>query len=311
MGWFLFTIIILLLVVILYQYALNRSRSKQLQQLHDQLHHIMNDQTDEHLLMITDDKELKNMLIEINHLLDYSRTTAADHMKMEIATKKMIANMSHDLKTPLTVILGYIETIHMNPLMDASERTILLGRVYNKTLEVLELMRRFFDLSKLESGDQEIPLTQIDINEICRHNILSFYDILTAQNFQVKIEIPDESVFILGNEEALNRILNNLISNAIQHGGDGYLIGLSLKPDEEAVMIEVWDHGKGIHELHKDRIFERLYTMEDSRHRSYQNSGLGLTITKRLVEKMGGTIHVSSPPNERTVFAVRFKRLQF
>ena len=86
--------------------------------------------------------------------------------------------------------------------------------------------------------------------------------------------------------------MNNLISNAITYGDDGKTLGMTLRDDETNVYIDVWDTGKGIDESHIDKVFERMYTLEDSRNRLYQGSGLGLTITKRLVEAMDGEIHL-------------------
>lgn len=90
------------------------------------------------------------------------------------------------------------------------------------------------------------------------------------------------------------------------------MLGLKLYPaDAGRVCIEVWDRGKGIAEGHEDKVFERLYTLEDSRNRDYQGSGLGLTITKRLTEQMNGTISLSSQPNVRTAFTLSFPRQSF
>lgn len=138
-----------------------------------------------------------------------------------------------------------------------------------------------------------------------------FNDLLTAKGFEVQINIPDTNVYVLGNEEVLGRILNNLISNAITYGGEGNVIGISLKFNNELVNVEIWDRGKGISESHIDKVFERMYTLEDSRNKLYQGSGLGLTITKRLVEKLGGKIYLSSKPYEKTVFSFTLKRIMF
>lgn len=89
------------------------------------------------------------------------------------------------------------------------------------------------------------------------------------------------------------------------------MLGLSLRADEDFAYIDVTDRGKGIQEQHQDHIFERLYTLEDSRNRKYQGSGLGLTITKRLTERMNGSISVTSKPHEKTTFTVRLKRMTF
>ena len=140
----------------------------------------------------------------------------------------MLSNISHDLKTPLTVILGYAEMLAMEEKINDEERKELNEKVHVKTNEVLELVNEFFDLAKLEAGDQDVPLTRVNINEICRKNNLSFYDVLTAKGFEVEIDIPETNVYVLGNEEVLGRILNNLISNGITYGGEGKVIGITL-----------------------------------------------------------------------------------
>ena len=103
--------------------------------------------------------------------------------------------------------------------------------------------------------------------------------------------------------------MNNLISNAITYGDDGKTLGVTLRGDETSVYIDVWDTGKGIDESHIDKVFERMYTLEDSRNRLYQGSGLGLTITKRLVEAMDGKIHLSSKPYKKRFYSCIKKML--
>lgn len=304
-------IVAVLLGIIAMQYVFNRTRSAGIRRLHEQLNRIVNGGTGEKLLLVTDDQELIPLLVEINRLLERNQQSLASHAKTEIAMKKMISNISHDLKTPLTVVLGYLETINLDMQMSQEERASMLSKVEKKTIEVLELIHKFFDLAKLESGDKDIPLTRIHLNEICRTNMLAFYDVLTAKGFEVHIDIPDQPLYVMGNAEAMDRILNNLISNAIQHGGDGNTIGLALREDEDWSRIEVWDKGKGIKELHRDQVFERMYTLEDSRNSSYQGSGLGLTITKRLVESLGGTIHLYSKPYEKTAFSFSLKKIRY
>jgi len=304
-------LVVILIVVIAIQYRAYRARSSNLEQIHNRLQEIIAGGTSEKLLIFTDDRALIPVLIEINHLLEHNQQTAAGFLKMEQSMRKMISNISHDLKTPLTVVLGYIETINLDPDMNAEERKVLLSKVHAKANEVLDLIRQFFDLARLESGDKPILLSRIHMNDICGRNMLTFYDTLTVRGFEVAIEIPDKPLLAWGNEEALDRILNNLISNAIQHGGEGMAVGLTLRGDDEYVYVDVWDRGKGIDELHQDRVFERMYTLEDSRNKSYQGSGLGLTITKRLVEAQEGSIRIHSKPYERTVFTVKLQRVAY
>lgn len=311
MNIFLLVVIVVLIGIICFQYKRQKQRNTSLKYIHEKLNSIILNSTSEKLLAFTDDKELIPILTEINNLLDLNEKVLAHYSKTEITMKKMLSNISHDLKTPLTVVLGYIETIRLDSNMSSEERNALLSKVENKTEEVIELINKFFDLAKLESSDKDIPLTRINMNEVCRKNILNFYDILTTKGFEVIIDIPENNIYCLGNEEALDRTINNLISNAVKYGSEGKILGLSLRCDEESVYIEVWDKGRGINEIHKDRVFERMYTLEDSRNKLYQGSGLGLTITKRLVEKLNGEIFLESKAYERTSFIVKLKRITY
>ncbi|HEX3022494.1 MAG TPA: sensor histidine kinase [Lachnospiraceae bacterium] len=308
---FLSVVIILLLSICVLQYRKEKQRSMNLRYIYDKLNSIITNSTSEKLLVFTDDKNLIPILVSINSLLEKNQKNLADYSSTEISMRKMLSNISHDLKTPLTVVLGYIETLRLDSSISSEERKALLSKVELKALEVLELINKFFDLAKLESGDKEIPLSRVNIKEICSRNLLGFYDLLTSKGFEVSIDIPEGGIFIMGNEEALDRVLNNLISNAIKYGADGKFLGFSLKSDDSYIYIEVWDKGKGIHESNKDKVFERMYTLEDSRNKLYQGSGLGLTITKRLIENMGGEILLSSSPFEKTSFTVKLKRMKY
>lgn len=304
-----FIVIILILTgIIIFQYRLKAARDKQIKYMYEKLDRIITERTSENLLVFTDDKELIHLLMGINNLLNHNQKILADYTKKEESIRKMISNISHDLKTPLTVIVGYLEIIQSNKSIQ-NELEKEVNKAREKSVELLTLINTFFDLAKLESGDKEMPLEKTNINEACRKSILEFYEILTNQGLDVSIEIPDENIYAAGNQEALDRVLRNLISNAITYGNDGGVVGLTLKQDDSFVYIEVWDKGKGIDEMNKESVFERLYTLEDSRNKLYQGSGLGLTITKRLVESMEGDISLSSKPYEKTVFTVKLKKL--
>ena len=134
---------------------------------------------------------------------------------------------------------------------------------------------------------------------------------LLSKGLQVEIDIPERNFYILGNEHALNRILSNLISNSIRYGSDGGVFGLTLREDKGSIAVEVWDKGKGIAEVHQDRVFDRLYTLDDARNPQFQGSGLGLSISKRLTEAMNGSIHLRSKPFEKTNFTCIFKQMTY
>ncbi|AKG36873.1 sensor histidine kinase [Paenibacillus durus] len=299
----------LLLLGLVMQYRRSRHHSRQLKYIHDKLDQIISQHSQERLLVFSSSPELQTLLTDVNRLLDLNHEGIARRNKLQKSMRQMLANVSHDLKTPLTVVLGYIETLLQDADMDAEERERMLRMIHWKAGEVITQMNTFFDLAKLESGDHQLSLSRVEAGEVCRRNILAFYDILSGKGIDVSIEIPDEACYIRGNNEALDRILSNLLSNAIRYGAAGGVLGLKLNHDTDTVSIEIWDRGKGITEGHQDKVFERLYTLEDSRNRVYQGSGLGLTITKRLTEQMNGKISLVSKPYVRTAFTVVFPRI--
>ncbi|MBU3186229.1 sensor histidine kinase [Clostridium estertheticum] len=304
-------IIFILICIILFKTNVEKKRNNTLKYIQNKLNKIINENTNEKLLVETEDKELKKILVEINNLLDFNQKILADYRKKEISISKMLSNISHDLKTPLTVVLGYIETIKLDNNISKAERDLLLSNVYTKALEVIDLINEFFDLAKLESGDKDITISRVNINEICKKSILEFYENLTSKGYEVSIDIPSTNIYVLGNLDAIHRIMNNLISNAIKYGSDGKYLGLKLTYDDNCSYVEICDKGKGIEEINVDRVFERMYTLEDSRNKLYQGSGLGLTITKRLVEKLGGKISLESKPYEKTSFIFQLKRITY
>ncbi|USK31957.1 sensor histidine kinase [Bacillus sp. F19] len=304
-------IIVVLLVIIGVQSYFRRKMNRDLNEIRNKLSDIIEQETAEKVLIQTDQKTIKLFLIQINRLLDYNQQVIADYMKTKESLRKMLSNMSHDLKTPFTVIWGYVEKLNLDNSMSVEERSEVTSRLHQKTLHVISLLNQFFDLVKLDSGDYSIPLSRISINEICRKNVLEFYDLLQSKNFQVEVNIPEQYYYILGNEEALNRVLNNLISNAIRYGSDGGVFGLTVREDGDYIAIDIWDKGKGIAEVHQEKVFERLYTLDDARNPEFHGSGLGLSITKHLIESMKGSIHLSSKPYEKTVFTCVFHQITY
>lgn len=308
MVYFLLTIILILTGIIFYQYKAKINRNRQLSYIQQKLTTIITNNTRENLLVFTDDKQLISLLTSINGLLNANQKILADYITNQESTKKMISNISHDLKTPLTVITGYLEMVALNKAIPIDEER-KISKAYEKAEELQTLITKFFDLTKIESGDKQASLEKVNLNEVCKKCMLGFYEILTDNELEISINIPNKNLYAIGNEEILTRILNNLISNAIKYGSEGNIIGLNLTTDDQFIYIEIWDKGKGIQEKEQEKIFERLYTLEDSRNKMYQGSGLGLTITKRLVESIDGKIQLTSEPYDKTTFTIQLKKL--
>ena len=298
---------ILVCVILYQQFAFRTGTQAKLRAISDKLKEIIEKDSDEQITVFTENKDLMELAAQINALLEKYLKTKADYRRSEITSKKMLSNISHDIKTPMTVILGYLEIMQLSQTPSGE----MLKKVERKAQSVMELINQFFTLSKIESGDMDIELSRVDICEICRESVLDFYELLSNKKLYVKVDMPETPIYIQGNKEALQRILFNLISNVIRYGADGKYLGISLRDDDRNVYVDVTDKGKGIDRAFADSIFDRLFTMEDSRNRNIQGNGLGLTIAKNLAQRLGGTITLESIPHVKTTFTVRLKKISF
>lgn len=298
---------ILVCVIVYQQFAFRTGTQAKLNGISQKLEEILDTDSDEKVMVFTDNPSLISLATQINRLLVDRQKVRADYRRSELASKRMLSNISHDIKTPMTVILGYLEIMRVN----GDPRQEMLGKVEATAHRVMELITQFFTLAKLEAGDTELERSKLNLNEVCSENILSFYELLSTQDFQIEVDIPNAPIFVMSNLDALQRILFNLISNAIRYAADGKYLGMVLRSDEENAYIDIIDKGRGIPKEFADTIFDRLFTMEDSRNPRMQGNGLGLTIAKNLAVQLGGDITLTSQPNVKTVFTVTLKKMTY
>ncbi|RXI49870.1 sensor histidine kinase [Clostridium tetani] len=256
----------------------------------------------ERIRMQNSNKNLNNLIESINGLVDKFQNSMKLNKEYEDERRKMITNISHDLRTPLTSLLGYIEFIKDNKNLSEEEREEYVNIIEEKGNNLRNLMSEFFQLSKLEGNDIKLNIKKINLSEIIRQSIILFYNDFNNKEIEPVIDLPSEEIYVMADKIAVERVLNNLISNAIKYGYEGKNIGINLEYNKKNVQVTVWDQGKGIPEEELKLIFERLYTLEKSRNKNFQGSGLGLTIVKKLMEMQKGTITVKSIPYKRNEF---------
>lgn len=295
---------LLLCIAVLQQYQLRIGSRKKLRAVERNLKAILDADTDETLMVFTDNKALADLAAQINRLLEDRLKIRAEFRHTEISSKRMLSNVSHDIKTPMTVILGSLEIMRLNGGGDLKT----LEKTEQQAQRVMELINEFFTLAKLEARDMDISLSKIDVNEVCREAVLDFYELLMQRQFRVEVMIPEAAFFVMGNKDAIQRILCNLISNVVRYGSEGNYLGIFVRSDEQNIYVDIVDKGKGIEKAFAKTVFERLFTMEDSRNRQIQGNGLGLTIARNLALQMGGDITLDSSPHIRTVFTVTLRR---
>ncbi|MCY6958536.1 sensor histidine kinase [Clostridium brassicae] len=246
----------------------------------------------------------KELVKQINIFLDRYQHISIDNKNYKEQHQKMISNISHDIRTPLTALMGYVDLLSDNSIIEEKKEEYI-NIIRERGVNLKELMEEFFQMAKLECNDVEIVIEKFNISEIVRQNIITFMNEINERNITPKINIGDEEVFALGDKSSTNRIITNLISNSLKYGYEGKVIGIDLTVDDQWVKLSVWDKGKGINKNGLPYVFDRLYTAEKSRNRNLQGSGLGLSIAKKLAEDMKGSIEVESTPYEKTIFTVK------
>ncbi|MCY6369630.1 sensor histidine kinase [Clostridium ganghwense] len=251
----------------------------------------------------TGNKLIKLLCEKTNSILDKFQDTFHKNQDMLESRKKMVSNISHDLRTPLTSLLGYIEAIQNTDHLNEEEREEYLNIVHSKAQSLSILLEEFFQLSKIEADDINLEISEIDICETLREGILNYYNDFTDKRLKVNINIPESKIYVLGHKGSIVRIVDNIISNAMKYGIDGGEVGVDIREEEKYIWVDIWDNGKGIAKENLPYIFDRLYKEDTARSSKIKGNGLGLTIVKKLAEMQNGSIKVESIPYEKTTFS--------
>ena len=239
------------------------------------------------------DTDIADIAVKINAVLENSRRVIIEKNRAEAEFKQAVTNVSHDLRTPLTSVLGYLQMIESSKLDETTKSRYM--EIIHERLEALSaLVNSFFEFSLVYEGDIEIDAQSVDIHNALRDVLATDYLELESRGFNVEVIIPDTPIICMCDESVLRRVLQNLIKNAYTHGKEYLRVTLSRN------MIEIANHADDIATIDTDRIFERFYTTDDSREK---NTGLGLAIAKELTERMGGRIYAITE-NDLLVFQI-------
>lgn len=223
---------------------------------------------------------------------------------LERVRRDFVANVSHELKTPLTAIRGIVETMVDEPEMDSAVRRRFLARVQDQCARLSSLVVDLLALSRLESGGapEHFPL---DLAALVRECAKEHQQDADAAGLALEIRTGAQPVMVEGDAEDLRTLLTNLIGNAIQYTPPGGRITLTVERDAAQARVEVADTGIGIEPRHLERIFERFYRVDKARSRELGGTGLGLSIVKHIARAHHGDVEVESTPGSGTTFRVR------
>lgn len=263
---------------------------------------IINNSENNYILIPSDIKVVKETAKGINNLLEKFNDSQIDYNRNQKVILQIFTNISHDLRTPITVLKGYIEMLYLQSQKEDLPPAIhaTIEKMQRNSQELVHSVNNLFNLAKIQSGDMVFHIQKVNLTQVCHEIILEFYTILEEEKFHVEVNIEDKPLYANVDLEAVGRILKNLIDNAIKYGNAGKFLGISLYKKDNHIYIEVEDHGAGISEKDKIHIFTRAYTADRKK-----GNGLGLAISQELANSMGGSISVVSIPQEKTVFTIR------
>ena len=237
---------------------------------------------------------------EIGRLAEDFNYMAAEVKRSAQLEKDILANVSHDLRTPLTLIKGYAETVRDLTGDDKAHRDEQMNIIVDETDRLTALVSSVMELSKVTSGADKCERVHFDMGQLC-DEVSERYDAICAQNgWQLQLELPDEELPVYADPNMMQRALHNLLGNAMHHiGKDGIFI-LRAQRCTEGVRIEVEDHGPGIAADDLPYIFDRYYRSRSDAGK--QGTGLGLSITKAIFQQHGFRFGVHSTVGKGTVF---------
>ncbi len=253
-------------------------------------------------------------------LLGASFNKMADRIDQQVKTLKqtdakrreMVANVSHDLRTPLTSLHGYLETLLLKDKdLSPQERREYLEIATSQSARLNQLIGELFELAKLDSSETLLNIEPFSLAELAQDVVQKFKMEAEKRNVEIVAEFGSNLPFAYGDIGLIQRVLDNLIDNALRYTLEGGRISISLKNDSDNIVVKVADTGQGIPEDEISHIFDRFYRLEKPRTTSNQNAGLGLSIVKRIIDLHGSNIKADSVPNQGTTFIFSLPTYQF
>ena len=240
-----------------------------------------------------------NTLEDINDdVIEWAKATQAEIetlKSLESYRKNFVGNISHELKTPIFTIQGYLHTLLDGGLDDPDINKDYLNRAAKNTARLQNIVEDLETISRLESGREIIELRRFDIKALVQEVTDDIQSIANERGIKISFkEGADHPYGVHADREGIRQVLTNLLINSIKYGKDGGSTKVSLYNMENQILVEITDNGIGIEEKHLKHLFDRFYRVDTSRSRAIGGSGLGLSIVKHIIEAHNQTIHVRS-----------------
>lgn len=255
---------------------------------------------DEIRLIVARGLERRRLLLE----------TEALRIEQERIRRNMISLVSHELRAPLAATVQYMEVILRGYAGKiSSEANDMIDRCNARLKEMLELLSRWLSLATFDPSKMAENFQDVRLSEVAEKSIGLLRSLAEEKKISLSLETPEDLPPIKGSRMPLEEIFNNLISNAIKYNKEGGWAKVKLFERDQEVWIEISDNGSGIPEEHLPRIFDEFYRVDGRRNAPIKGSGLGLSITKKMVDAHGGMIEVESRVGEGTTFRIGFPKV--
>ena len=226
--------------------------------------------------------------------------------QLETLRQDFVANVSHELKTPLASIRAYAETLKLGALNDPKNNLRFVERIEAQADILNQQIQDLIQLARVESAQTAFEIVRINLRKLCLDCVNTFATEADSLKVKLTLQENDEELFIDADHKAIRTIVNNLISNALHYTPERGSVTVMLSQTDRLATIEVVDTGIGISAEHQSRIFERFYRVDKARSRDMGGTGLGLAIVKHLAQAFEGNVELSSSEGEGSTFSIHF-----
>lgn len=297
--------IVLLFSIYFFRRELRRRERKYLDQLIEEVHMVEQVGFD-HKISVRPVGQLGQLAGDINRMLDRLKVSIEEERLAEQTKNELITNVSHDLRTPLTTITGYLGLVEQDRYRDEVELRYFMNMAYEESLRLKNLLEDLFEYTRLRNRGIRLQCAKINLVEMLHQIISQFGWQLHESRMEPRLAFEGQLI-LMADGDKLRRVFENLITNAIRYGGEGRYLDIRARVEGEQIIAEVINYGEPIPPQDLPYLFDRFYRVEKSRAKHTGGSGIGLAIAKNIVELHHGSIHVDSDA-ERTVFTVRLKQ---
>lgn len=270
-----------LLFILLFRYIHLKTQTNKLTR---ELKKIRQERSNERLQMTLANRTLEELAEEINNIFEEKQEVHGEAKRNEQEVTEMITNMSHDLRTPLTVMIGYIQLLDQSNLSKKDQARYVFI-IHERANELHELIQGFFALSSLQNAEEALKFKPINLIDMVQTSFFAYYDSLEKNNQDVTFDLPKDNCMVIGDMTACKRIIENIILNVLQHGGEN--IEVKIETTKDNVSFIVQNTLKKNELLDENRLFDKLYTNDDTRR---EHRGFGLSIVDQLMKQMNGQV---------------------